>query len=283
MAGSDVAITVESRFSMNRRVGDDQRQQHDARHQPAPLGPGHHLVDDRGRKTWDFSLFPRKLAMALATAAALVSITTIAAAGPVLDRILAKRQMIMATDPEYPPQSNLTKSGDFEGFDIDVGREIARRLGVELKFVTPGWDVITAGNWQNRWDISVGSMSPTRQRSKYLDFPAIYYNTPATLVVHMANRDITSPELASGKAIGVGIATTYESYLRHSLEIDVPGAVEFDYLIAEPRIHTYDTDQLALDDLKRGDGTKLDAVITAMPCTPRRRQAPSRAVRRPGS
>ena len=108
-------------------------------------------------------------------------------------------------------------------------------------------------------------MSPTRERSKHLDFPALYYNAPASLVVHNDNRDITSPELASEKAIGVGIATTYESYLRHSLEIDVPGAAEFDYLIAEPRIHTYDTDQLALDDLKLGDGTKLDAVITALP------------------
>jgi len=207
----------------------------------------------------------RKLAMALAAAAALASVTSGATAGPVLDRILAKRVMVMATDPEYPPQSQLTSSGDFEGFDIDVGREIARRLGVNLKFVTPGWDVITAGNWQSRWDISVGSMSPTRERSKHLDFPALYYNTPASLVVHNDNRDITSPELASEKAIGVGIATTYESYLRHSLEIDVPGAAEFDYLIAEPRIHTYDTDQLALDDLKLGDGTKLDAVITALP------------------
>jgi polar amino acid transport system substrate-binding protein len=210
-------------------------------------------------------MFLHKLAMALAVAAALASTTSGATAGPVLDRILANRVMVMATDPEYPPQSQLTSSGDFEGFDIDVGREIARRLGVDLKFVTPGWDVITAGNWENRWDISVGSMSPTRDRSKHLDFPAIYYNTPASLVVHNDNRDITSPELASGKAIGVGIATTYESYLRHSLEIDVPWAPEFDYLIAEPRIHTYDTDQLALDDLKLGDGTKLDAVITALP------------------
>lgn len=212
-----------------------------------------------------FTMFLRKLAMAAATAATLVSVAGAAAAGPVLDRIMEKREMVMATDPEYPPQSQLTSSGDFEGFDIDVGREIARRLGVNLKFVTPGWDVITAGNWQNRWDISVGSMSPTRERSKHLDFPALYYNTPASLVVHNDNRDITSPELASEKAIGVGIATTYESYLRHSLEIDVPGAAEFDYLIAEPRIHTYDTDQLALDDLKLGDGTKLDAVITALP------------------
>jgi polar amino acid transport system substrate-binding protein len=63
----------------------------------------------------------------------------------------------------------------------------------------------------------------------------------------------------------VGIATTYDNYLKRNLAIDVPGAVEFDYLIAEPRIHSYATDQLALDDLKLGDGVKLDAVITAMP------------------
>jgi polar amino acid transport system substrate-binding protein len=127
------------------------------------------------------TMFLRKLAMAAATAATLVSVVGAAAAGPVLDRIMEKREMVMATDPEYPPQSKLTSTGDFEGFDIDVGREIARRLGVQLKFVTPGWDVITAGNWQNRWDISVGSMSPTRERSKHLEFPAVYYNTPASL------------------------------------------------------------------------------------------------------
>src|SRR5262245_57231899 len=158
-----------------------------------------------------FSMFLRKLVMAVT---ALVCLTGAATAGAVLDRILTARLMVMATDPEYPPQSSLTGSGDFEGFDIDVGREIARRLGVGLKFVTPGWDVITAGNWQDRWDISVGSMSPTRQRSKHLDFPAVYYYTPASLVVHIDNRDITSPELASGKAIGVGVATTYENYLK---------------------------------------------------------------------
>jgi polar amino acid transport system substrate-binding protein len=211
------------------------------------------------------AMFLGRLGMAAMVAAALASAVGAAAAGPVLDRIMEGRVMVMATDPEYPPQSKLTSTGDFEGFDIDVGREIARRLGVQLKFVTPGWDVVTAGNWQNRWDISVGSMSPTRERSKHLVFPAVYYNTPASLAVHIDNRDITSPELASGKAIGVGIATTYENYLKRNLEIDVPGAVAFEYLIADPRIHTYETDQLALDDLKLGEGAKLDAVITAMP------------------
>jgi polar amino acid transport system substrate-binding protein len=183
----------------------------------------------------------------------------------VLDRVLASKAMVMATDPDYAPQSFLNAQKEFEGFDIDVGREIARRLGVEIKFVTPGWDVVTAGGWNGRWDISVGSMSPTAERNRVLDFPAIYYYTPAALVVHEQNRTITRPELASGKRIGVGVSTTYENYLGKTLKIDWMDAPPFEFQIDDAAVVTFTTDQLALDALKDGDGAKLDAVITALP------------------
>ena len=186
-------------------------------------------------------------------------------AGEVLDRVTSKGVMVMSTDPEYPPQSSLNDQNEFEGFDIDVGREIARRLGVEIELVTPGWDVLTAGNWAGRWDISVGSMTPTKARREVLDFPAIYYYTPAALVVHADNTTIAEPGDASGQTIGVGIATTYESYLKQDLVIDAEGAPTFEYQIGDAEIRTYDTDLLALDDLKLGDGVRLDAVITALP------------------
>lgn len=188
-----------------------------------------------------------------------------AGAGEVLDRVMAAKTMVMSTDPDYPPQSFLNADQEFEGFDIDVGREIARRLGVEIKFVTPGWNVVTAGGWRGGWDISVGSMSPTRERNAVLDFPAIYYYTPAALVVHEQNRTITRPDGASGKRIGVGVSTTYESYLHKTLEIDWSDTPPFDFQIDDATIVTFDTDQLALDALKDGDGAKLDAVITALP------------------
>lgn len=186
-------------------------------------------------------------------------------AGEVLDRVTSKGVMVMSTDPEYPPQSSLNAQNEFEGFDIDVGREIARRLGVEIEFVTPGWDVLTAGNWAGRWDLSVGSMTPTKARREVLDFPAIYYYTPASLAVHADNTSIAAPGDASGQTIGVGIATTYESYLKQDLVIDAEGAPTFEYQIGDAEIRTYDTDLLALDDLKLGDGVRLDAVVTALP------------------
>jgi len=186
-------------------------------------------------------------------------------AGEVLDRVMSNGVLVMSTDPEYPPQSSLDESNQFVGFDIDVGTEIAERLGVEIEFVTPSWDVITAGNWAGRWDVSVGSMTPTAARREVLDFPAIYYYTPAALAVHADNQDIAAPADASGKTVGVGVATTYENYLKGDLVIDAEGAPTFEYLIADADIRTYDTDLLALDDLRLGDGVRLDAALTALP------------------
>jgi polar amino acid transport system substrate-binding protein len=186
-------------------------------------------------------------------------------AGEALDRVTSKGVLVMSTDPEYPPQSSLDENNEFVGFDIDVGRQIADRLGVEIEFVTPSWDVITAGKWAGRWDVSVGSMTPTAVRREVLDFPAIYYYTPASLVVHGDNTSIVAPADASGKTIGVGVATTYENYLKKDLVIDAEGAPPFEYRIDDANIQTYDTDLLALDDLRLGDGVRLDGVVTALP------------------
>jgi polar amino acid transport system substrate-binding protein len=205
----------------------------------------------------------QKWLLGLALSAPLV-VTAAADAGEVLDRVTSKGVLVMSTDAEYPPQSSLDESNEFVGFDIDVGREIAERLGVGIEFVTPSWDVITAGNWAGRWDISVGSMTPTAARREVLDFPAIYYYTPAALAVHQDSA-VATPADASGKKIGVGVATTYENYLKHDLVIDAEGAPPFDYLIDDASIQTYDTDLLALDDLRLGDGVRLDAALTALP------------------
>lgn len=188
-----------------------------------------------------------------------------ALAGDVLDKVMDEGVMVMSTDAEYPPQSFLNAANEFEGFDIDVGRAIAERMGVEIEFVTPGWDIITAGSWGGRWDLSVGSMTPTTERKQVLDFPAVYYYTPASLAVHADNEDVATPADASGLKIGVGVATTYEAYLKHNLVIDAEGAPAFEYQVDDAVIATYDTDQLALDDLALGDGVRLDGAMTALP------------------
>jgi len=101
--------------------------------------------------------------------------------GDLLETIRDRGTIIVSTDPNYAPQSFLQPDGTFVGFDIDVATEIAERLGVEIQFETPDWDLITAGSWAERWDISVGSMTITTPRKEVLSFTQPYYFTPAAL------------------------------------------------------------------------------------------------------
>ena len=174
----------------------------------------------------------------------------------------------VSTDPAYPPASSLNeKTGKYEGFDIDVATEIATRLGVDVAFKDKAWDLITAGNWNGRWDISVGSMTITPERSEVLHFSPPYYYTPAVIAVHNDNTSITDVAGLDGKSIGVGVATTYDTYLQNTLSIqDEDGNVEtIESPVTDPNVRTYETDAFALEDLALGDGTRLDAAISARP------------------
>lgn len=171
--------------------------------------------------------------------------------------------LVASTDPAYPPQSSRTPTGEFEGFDIDVTREIAKRLGVDVQFVTPAFNAIVAGGWSGRWDISVGSITITPERQKVLHFTPPYYYTPASVAVHSENSDIQDTENdLDGKKIGVCVECSYQFYLEKDLNI--PGESP-EYVIDDAQIKKYDTDSTAIQELAVGDGVRLDAVMSALP------------------
>jgi polar amino acid transport system substrate-binding protein len=185
-------------------------------------------------------------------------------AGETLDRVTSAGKLVMSSDPEYPPQSFLNDANEMDGFDIDVGKAIAEKMGVELEIVTPSWEVITAGSWAGRWDMSVGSMTPTAARAEVLDFPAIYYYTPAAFAVH-TDSDVQSIDELNDKIIGSCGGCTYDAYLNRELVIDAEGVPEFEYQVTAAEIRTYETDTNAFDDLRLGDGVRVDAVFSALP------------------
>jgi polar amino acid transport system substrate-binding protein len=182
---------------------------------------------------------------------------------PVLERVLERGVLVVSTDPFYPPQSFLNDDGEMDGFDVDVAKEVARRLGVEVEFATPDWDQITAGNWSGIWDLSIGSMTPTEDRAKALWFSDAYYYTPASFAVHTDNTTIQTVDDLAGKTVGLGIATTYEAYLNGTLAI-MGGEIAYDPP-PNVKIWQYLTDADALMDMELGDGVRLDAVMSAQP------------------
>lgn len=142
--------------------------------------------------------------------------------------------IIVSTDPAYPPQSFLNEStGDYEGFDIDVAREIGARLGVEVEFTDPTFDAVVAGSWGGRWHMSVGSVTVTEERRSVLDFTQPYYFTPAQMAA-FADSDIESLDDLAGQTVCAGESTTYLFWMQGELNLpaeagdvaDVPEGLE---------------------------------------------------------
>jgi polar amino acid transport system substrate-binding protein len=194
-------------------------------------------------------------AMAEATAAP-------AAGGDLLAEVKTRGKLLVATDANYKPQSFKNPDGSFEGFDIDVANEVAKRLGVEAEFIDVNFDLITAGGWNGRWDMNAGSMTITPDRKKALYFSSPYYYTPASFVVHKDSQATSVADL-NGKQIGVGAATTYLDYLEGKLTLE--GETILTPAPEGATVKTYPSDVDALTDLALGDGTRLDAVLTALP------------------
>ena len=168
-----------------------------------------------------------------------------------LGKVMAAGKIVMSTDPQYPPQSELKPDGSYEGFDIDVGNEIAKRLGVKLEYATPKWEVITAGSWSGRWDFSVGSMTITTPREKILAFSKPYYYTPAQMAASTVS-GITDLDGLAGKTICVGAATTYFDWLSGTLDLGSDTSLIKAQPPAGAKVTTLDTDRLCAETIKAG-------------------------------
>src|ERR1700730_5683213 len=66
-----------------------------------------------------------------------------AVGGNLLDDVKRRGVLVVSTDADYKPQSFRNADGSWVGFDVDVGREVARRLGVKPQFENTNFDVIT--------------------------------------------------------------------------------------------------------------------------------------------
>ena len=159
--------------------------------------------------------------------------------------VATKGTFVVVDDANYPPQSYIDKSGNLIGFDVDVAKRLAAILGVPAKIVNAPWASVLSGIPVGRFNVSIGSMTITKDRQKSMDFSQPYYYTQAQVIVKQGSPILASAAAMKGKAIGVGTGTTYATYL------DKLGGI---------KVKTYDTDASTFPDLKNG---RLNGVMTA--------------------
>lgn len=107
----------------------------------------------------------------------------------------------------YPP-FNFYEGNEVVGFDVDTGKAIAKRLGLELNYLTSDWDGLLEGLRTGYYDGILGSMAITEQRKERVNFTIPYYYSGAQLVV-TKNSEITSLSEMKDKTIAVSIGTTF--------------------------------------------------------------------------
>lgn len=206
----------------------------------------------------------------LATAA----LSHTATAGETLDRVKHNGELVAVMDQSYPPYSFLNDKNEEDGFDVDVVKEVAKRLGVKSKIETPSWEVIAAGHWRGRWDICICSMTPDEKKAKGLDFVAPYYSSPAVLVTNATGSSINSVSDIEGKRIGIEQGSSYERYLQKDLVIGY-GAKPIQYPFKQVQPTPYSSEDLAYQDLGLGAGKRIDGIVANLVTANKRIQATS--------
>ncbi|PZN05340.1 MAG: basic amino acid ABC transporter substrate-binding protein [Bacillota bacterium] len=133
-----------------------------------------------------------------------------------LDEIKARGYMVFATDGAYPPMEfpNPENPSELIGFDIDLGKAIAEKLGVEYRVEVAEWEGLLGGLEARRFDAVMSSMNITEERQKSADFVQ-YLEMGQMIVVPKGNPDgIQSLDDLKGKVIAVQIGTTNEQVAR---------------------------------------------------------------------
>ena len=210
-----------------------------------------------------------------------------------LAAIQANGKLVVALEGAWQPWSYHDESDTLVGYDVEVSRAIAEKLGVEPEYVESDWDSLFAGLDAGRFDIVCNGVEVTDERAKTYDFTTPYGYIHTALAVRKDNEDIKSFEDLAGKTTANSPASTYmelaESYgatvqgidtLEETIQLLTAGRIDatlnadvsfYDYLNVHPDAdfkivaQTEDASHVAIP-LRKGDNsaTLLEAVNNAI-------------------
>lgn len=163
------------------------------------------------------------------------------------------RRIRIASEGARPPFNYLDSDNQLAGFEIELAREMCRRMKVECAFVVQDWDSLIGGLEGGQYDAIIAAMEITEERARRIAFAKPYAHTPSALVAPERSAIASAEPLAlAGARIGVEADSPQQAYVEDKLkesEVKRYANLEEAMLdLAEGRIDAVADDKLALDD-----------------------------------
>ena len=146
--------------------------------------------------------------LAVLMLASLLTIT-VSADQDLLVKIQERGTIIIGLEGDWAPWSFVDENDQLMGFDVEVARAIAAKLGVEAEIIPGEWDGLFAGMDAGRYDIVVNGVEVTPERTEKYDFADPYAYIRTALIVRGDNETIKTFEDLKGKKTANSIASTY--------------------------------------------------------------------------
>ncbi len=141
---------------------------------------------------------------------------SLALAGQSLETIKSNGVFRIGTEGTYAPFTYHDANGQLAGFDVEIGREIAKRLGVKPEFLEGKWDGLIAGLDANRYDAVINQVGITEQRKQKYDFSDPYIASKAVLIVRGDNDGIKGFADLQGKKSAQSLTSNFAKLAEQS-------------------------------------------------------------------
>lgn len=208
-------------------------------------------------------ILSRRRTLQLAAVLFTATLTLPATAADLLTTAKARGTLKIALEGTYPPFNFKDKAGQLDGYDVDVAKLIAARLGLKPEFVTTEWSAILAGLASGRYDVIISQVGINPKRELAFDFSIPYTYSRPQLIVAQANSKIyRSLDELKGRRVGVGQGSVFEQQARAVPGIEVksyPSAAENLQDLATGRIDAALNDSLMVSYLLKNSKLPIAA------------------------
>jgi polar amino acid transport system substrate-binding protein len=134
-----------------------------------------------------------------------------AQADPSWTKVKERGEVVIGLCAQYPPfESKNEKTGQLEGFDIDLGKALAQKLGVKAKFIDSEWQGLLGGLKKGDFDLLLTCMSKSETRKENVNFSDVYYLLPDVIVVRKDEVAIKGKDDLKDKIVGVQLGSGSE-------------------------------------------------------------------------